>query len=227
MRQSPYPPSQLAFQSLCLYHLESRAIERLGLWGRWNSALRGEVSEWLKEQRWKRCVRVTVPRVRIPPSPPVCSKRSGCQTISTVFPWFSHLHTAISTLQFLTITDAAYPCFRRILAFLSHTYDRFASPARSVNLQKIRSTWGYKLCFTKYCPRVSEALFGLRPIAVGASYVPTGVEIPRAGYYNASTTAAGTHMASVLACLKRPHRLSDSGCITLRQTAVSALEAVR
>ncbi len=30
----------------------------------------GEVSEWLKEHAWKACVRVTVPRVRIPPSPP-------------------------------------------------------------------------------------------------------------------------------------------------------------
>ena len=30
----------------------------------------GEVSEWLKEHAWKACVRGTVPRVRIPPSPP-------------------------------------------------------------------------------------------------------------------------------------------------------------
>ena len=30
----------------------------------------GEVSEWLKEHAWKACVRETVPRVRIPPSPP-------------------------------------------------------------------------------------------------------------------------------------------------------------
>ena len=29
----------------------------------------GEVSEWLKVQPWKGCVRFTVPRVRIPPSP--------------------------------------------------------------------------------------------------------------------------------------------------------------
>ena len=29
----------------------------------------GEVSEWLKERDWKSRVRVTVPRVRIPPSP--------------------------------------------------------------------------------------------------------------------------------------------------------------
>ena len=32
--------------------------------------LDGEVSEWLKEHAWKACVRETVPRVRIPPSPP-------------------------------------------------------------------------------------------------------------------------------------------------------------
>ncbi len=30
----------------------------------------GEVSEWFKEHAWKACVRETVPRVRIPPSPP-------------------------------------------------------------------------------------------------------------------------------------------------------------
>ncbi len=30
---------------------------------------RGEVSEWPKEHAWKACVRFTVPRVRIPPSP--------------------------------------------------------------------------------------------------------------------------------------------------------------
>ncbi len=29
----------------------------------------GEVSEWLKEHAWKACVGVTLPRVRIPPSP--------------------------------------------------------------------------------------------------------------------------------------------------------------
>jgi hypothetical protein len=40
----------------------------------------GEVSEWLKEHAWKACVGVTLPRVRIPPSPPGLSKalsRSG------------------------------------------------------------------------------------------------------------------------------------------------------
>ena len=30
----------------------------------------GEVSEWLKEHAWKACVGATLPRVRIPPSPP-------------------------------------------------------------------------------------------------------------------------------------------------------------
>ena len=30
----------------------------------------GELSEWLKEHAWKACVRETVPRVRIPHSPP-------------------------------------------------------------------------------------------------------------------------------------------------------------
>ena len=30
----------------------------------------GEMSEWLKEHAWKACVRETVPRVRIPLSPP-------------------------------------------------------------------------------------------------------------------------------------------------------------
>ena len=38
---------------------------------------RGEVSEWPKEHAWKACVRVTVPRVRIPPSPFTCK---GCSS---------------------------------------------------------------------------------------------------------------------------------------------------
>ena len=33
----------------------------------------GEVSEWLKEHAWKACVGATLPRVRIPPSPPIHS----------------------------------------------------------------------------------------------------------------------------------------------------------
>ncbi len=37
---------------------------------------RGEVSERPKEQRWKRCVRFSAPRVRIPPSPPLYFRRS-------------------------------------------------------------------------------------------------------------------------------------------------------
>ena len=31
----------------------------------------GEMSEWLKEHAWKACVGVTLPRVRIPLSPPM------------------------------------------------------------------------------------------------------------------------------------------------------------
>ena len=31
----------------------------------------GEMSEWLKEHAWKACVGVTLPRVRIPLSPPI------------------------------------------------------------------------------------------------------------------------------------------------------------
>jgi hypothetical protein len=34
---------------------------------------RGEVAEWLKAHAWKVCVRETVPRVRIPLSPPVAA----------------------------------------------------------------------------------------------------------------------------------------------------------
>ncbi len=34
----------------------------------------GEVSEWLKEHAWKVCVPLSVPRVRIPPSPPPINK---------------------------------------------------------------------------------------------------------------------------------------------------------
>jgi hypothetical protein len=32
--------------------------------------LNGEMSEWLKEHAWKACVGETLPRVRIPLSPP-------------------------------------------------------------------------------------------------------------------------------------------------------------
>ncbi len=41
----------------------------------------GEVSEWLKEHAWKACVRVTVPGVRIPPSPFIsdaCAAKDPC-----------------------------------------------------------------------------------------------------------------------------------------------------
>src|SRR5687768_5343455 len=34
------------------------------------AALYGDVSEWLKEHAWKVCIRETVSRVRISPSPP-------------------------------------------------------------------------------------------------------------------------------------------------------------
>ena len=33
--------------------------------------LNGEMSEWLKEHAWKACVGETLPRVRIPLSPPI------------------------------------------------------------------------------------------------------------------------------------------------------------
>ena len=32
----------------------------------------GEVAEWFKAHAWNACVRESVPRVRIPPSPPNC-----------------------------------------------------------------------------------------------------------------------------------------------------------
>ncbi len=35
----------------------------------------GEVSEWLKEHAWKVCIRVSVSRVRTPPSPPYFMKK--------------------------------------------------------------------------------------------------------------------------------------------------------
>ena len=35
------------------------------------SESRGEMSEWLKEHAWKACVGETLPRVRIPLSPPI------------------------------------------------------------------------------------------------------------------------------------------------------------
>ena len=37
----------------------------------------GEMSEWFKEHAWKACVQETVPRVRIPLSPPFWEKQIG------------------------------------------------------------------------------------------------------------------------------------------------------
>ena len=39
------------------------------------------MSEWLKEHAWKACVRETVPRVRIPPSPPDFISNFGTKPI--------------------------------------------------------------------------------------------------------------------------------------------------
>ena len=36
----------------------------------------GEVSEWLKEHAWKVCIRESVSRVRIPPSPPYSNEKA-------------------------------------------------------------------------------------------------------------------------------------------------------
>ena len=36
----------------------------------------GGVAEWFKAHAWKACVRLRVPRVRIPPPPPVLSIRN-------------------------------------------------------------------------------------------------------------------------------------------------------
>ena len=41
--------------------------------------LNGEMSEWLKEHAWKACVGETLPRVRIPLSPPI-HKRLNTRT---------------------------------------------------------------------------------------------------------------------------------------------------
>lgn len=42
----------------------------------------GEMSEWLKEHAWKACVRETVPRVRIPLSPPFFYPKSSIVRLS-------------------------------------------------------------------------------------------------------------------------------------------------
>lgn len=44
----------------------------------------GEVSEWFKERAWKARVRVTVPGVRIPPSPPLSWERNKSSERSSV-----------------------------------------------------------------------------------------------------------------------------------------------
>jgi hypothetical protein len=46
----------------------------------------GEVSEWLKEHAWKACVGVTLPRVRIPPSPPSSSPALSRNGLPLQFP---------------------------------------------------------------------------------------------------------------------------------------------
>jgi hypothetical protein len=43
------------------------------------SAIWGEVQEWLNWQHWKCCVRETVPWVRIPPSPPERLRIADCE----------------------------------------------------------------------------------------------------------------------------------------------------
>jgi len=44
--------------------------------------LAGEMSEWLKEHAWKACVGETLPRVRIPLSPPICESSAGASVPS-------------------------------------------------------------------------------------------------------------------------------------------------
>ena len=47
----------------------------------------GEVSEWFKEHAWKACVRLRVPRVRIPPSPPHLPLNSGVRVTAGPSTW--------------------------------------------------------------------------------------------------------------------------------------------
>src|SRR3954454_8855061 len=57
------PASDFAFTSQSRFDAESRRCKLL-------IPLHGEMSEWLKEHAWKACVGETLPRVRIPLSPP-------------------------------------------------------------------------------------------------------------------------------------------------------------
>src|SRR6476659_1153229 len=47
--------------------------------------LNGEMSEWLKEHAWKACVGETLPRVRIPLSPPTPSPVARSSAVRVVF----------------------------------------------------------------------------------------------------------------------------------------------
>jgi hypothetical protein len=47
----------------------------------------GEVAEWLKAPHSKCGIRVTVSGVRIPPSPPHCTERTGLFPKSAIMPW--------------------------------------------------------------------------------------------------------------------------------------------
>ncbi len=64
----------------------------------------GEVSEWLKEHAWKACVLVTVPWVRIPPSPSFIMRNeiqqnvwSGSLTMETCEPCQGRKAAALSS----------------------------------------------------------------------------------------------------------------------------------
>ncbi len=60
---------------------------------------RGEVSEWLKEHAWKVCIRESVSRVRIPPSPPEFNKKA--RVITRAF-FIAKTSLAVRTQRALT-----------------------------------------------------------------------------------------------------------------------------
>src|SRR5580765_5137861 len=80
------------------------------------------MSEWLKEHAWKACVGETLPRVRIPLSPPISCQRQTRLTITALVP----ADVRVSELDFLEDSrlGLSYAPSETCVAF-----SLFASPA--------------------------------------------------------------------------------------------------
>src|SRR6478609_3710239 len=61
------------------------------------------MSEWLKEHAWKACVRETVPRVRIPFSPPFRSPSASLNGDSKCLQWRNEGFAFVSGIESLSL----------------------------------------------------------------------------------------------------------------------------